>query len=1456
MQPESASARLFHLLARYAYLQELVEHRKVLVLGKADEALADALDRQGISRALIIDPSAERVERARRESSNRRVDFESGVLSRLRLREGAFDVAIVDDFANLADRARELRAIRRMLGPSGLLIASTKNPDAAGGLTGSSPQHLSYYEFYGQLADSFRHVRMVGQCPLVGFTLADLAVDSPETSITFDSSLLPEGSEDAEFFIAFCSSTLLEPDPFAVVQVPLDWIPFAGSGGRTTDDSQHQAETIADPKQIERFERKLADQAAESEKEISQLKLEIDRRAVNIAKLENHLREAREKASLEHNRVVQTKLALEAERKKFLSYTKDVEMDRRLQVMEPADQKTLEALATQKESLEQRIEGVEETAAYFEGRALGFAVRLAEERTVSEGLAHRVETLATELERLHRASSNLEELQNALAEERRAREEAEARLLESSGDNPDLEAELARERAERKLAETRAAELQQRLKHALTAGPRMTPVQQALRKAESMFGGKGDSGEEIARLKAALGREQEAREEAERRLSLTDGSGGGAKLEAEMVKERELRKEAEEKVAQLEDKLSQSEAVATRLSMEGSARQRAEAVFGTIDRAPQPARAAEIELSRERRARQKAQAELTQLKGERVSGSNLTAALQKSEAEKGELATRLAALQERLEEADELKVQLERAISERKRAIGESARLRDRLAKQAETEAARAVEIVSGASPSSDVVEERASRKQAEEALFLLERSQIEEISQLEATVRERDRQVSDLESERSRQADLLAQVLSELQVAQTAVPNLTNELERREGELVELRQRLRLAEREVAEVASQLGARDRELADFAGEIQGLKWKIAEGSTSEDTQDDLPALSTPPIPPFPKPKGGDAASQEVARAQGKAEVLERERELARTELRAVRDELSQVVAKAARAEAELESSRNRSAHLEETVRALRESLQGAENAASESTGKLALLDRELGELKVETKRTREQIGSLNALRKELQNRCDGLEQALSTSREEANAATRDLVSAQACMAMLEEQLPGVTESLGEPVELSLGDKSTSRDPGRETQVGGFGGTVIRLRADSAVENKDPSSEMGASPAVRDLEQKLTSSNERAAALREELSRTKIQATRAREDLEEARARVTALKHEMKSLESQLHSAKERTNSALAESAKLGNKLGLAKERVGLLEGELENKAQRESTLQDRLKGAARSQSEAQEELRRVRERYDELKRDHEQLATAAQTPVAAEPISEGERAELESTAHLLQTARAELERQQGERAGLTFRISELERALDERPAPEAAAESENLSAELAAASEAVEQHKARIEELAQQAEAAAAHAESLRFIDGYREEWAEKFERAEHEGESLRFELDRARTELARMITVRAQLDDAQRELAERKSQILELEEEKAAADEALERLVDRFSSASGDAVVLTELLTNRDEVIEKLQSKLTTTPEAEDEACEPEKEPEPKAEPEAEPEAEPVKES
>lgn len=1485
MQRESASVRLFHLLARYTYLQDLLENQRVLVIGKAEATSADALESQGIRRAVFIDSSERRVTEATRRCSARKVEFMVGPLARVALVEDSFDVCIIEDFGLDGERSHLLSTVKRGLTSAGILVAAIPNPDASLGLTSGGPAGLGYYEFYGQLADSFPFVRMIGQCPLVGFALADLAVDDPEASITFDSSLLAEGSEDAEFFVALCSRSPINADPFAVVQVPLQWVDVGRLSGEKGPDGAPQqeekdqkpaagrievkpkpeaepapakaAKPRDDSSRRERDKRsrqrpapdseelgRLKNKSEEADKEISRLRLELDKRAVSIAKLENHLREAREKASAEHDRVIQTKIALEAERKKLLGLEKEAEMGRRLQKMGP-------------------------------GSAPAPAPHPAPASPA-------VKDLEGELGKLRR------EIEQAGAERKKAeaeRKKAESRAsdAESRAGRADvLSADLARERGARRLAEAQVSELEKKLKEAKQQGApktpatRVNPTAEALRKAEAMFGGSGDKSEQIAALEAELKQERQARAE------LEQGQGEGAELRNKLEAERQARQNAEERVGELEGKLSRAETTAARLRSQGEARMRAESFFGGAEGAPpseeetdarlqfEQCLEAKAELERSlstERERRESEHELRVAAEKRLDELERAPRRQRSEEGKLERAPRRQRSEEgklegerRRREAAEAKVErLEAELKSKLEAERRADQLTNELAQAkanladlrrqavappAETSPAEAPDQEEITPLREELAQERAKREAAEADVVAVEQGHGEEISRLERSLRERGEAVSRLEQQLAEQAQLLQRAVADLEGARadSKLP-----VERDDSELASALERLQVAERAAAKLERQLEERDQALAELTGELQGHKWRIAElelsGPTAASPQRSEEAIARKVRH---APAGGEGGVElALARAEGKVEVLEREQRRNVAELESVRASLSEVQRHADRLELETREATRREDEAKRALVAAEErhgelksdasqaSTRAAamERKAAEAVGQLNVFERELETcrrqrlaLEEELGEARHRLGTLSAQRREAEAQLADLQREITEVRAQAAESSRDLAAAQACMAMLEEQLPGVSDVLDGIRTGDTAELPAVREPVR------WGPPLV---------GTDPTST-------------------EADSLRRQLQEL-------REELEQAKAREEALQVRFDQSEGSASSREERAAALEAKCAELGQELAAAKDRTAQLTGELAQ-AQAAAELAQGELNELREQSEASSlEAARLSASVETLEADLKKASLEAEQHGAELAAAERQvtdlrtarneaRAELERARatiaeleagreaegddessiaglqRLLTSCRREVARQEGVALGLGFKVRDLEARLESARARPAVASPaggdpqpgrlEELQAELERVTAAHAAERERVEELKATLRETRARARQLEFVSERVDEWADRFERSERQTEELRVELEEARAALAASAAPAEPGEDR----AALEARIVDLEQARRDAEDALERVIDGFSEVSGDAAALIELLSAREDLIERLRANVTFT--------------------------------
>jgi predicted nucleic acid-binding Zn-ribbon protein len=229
----SSRAGLHPSIVLSAYVEPLVRGRRVAILGDATIGLADELSQRGARLVHVYDPDAARTAEAlARAAPGRPHQVSYAVLEGdLGVRDGAFDVVMVPDLSIFVDAADTLRRARRLCAQTGVAVFVAPNASGAGkkllpaghrpergGAPGERTLPLGYYELFDLVSLQFAKVRMVGQAPFVGYTVADFAPrGEPEVSV--DTSLLAT-SEEPEHFIAIASDRPVTLDAYAVIELP------------------------------------------------------------------------------------------------------------------------------------------------------------------------------------------------------------------------------------------------------------------------------------------------------------------------------------------------------------------------------------------------------------------------------------------------------------------------------------------------------------------------------------------------------------------------------------------------------------------------------------------------------------------------------------------------------------------------------------------------------------------------------------------------------------------------------------------------------------------------------------------------------------------------------------------------------------------------------------------------------------------------------------------------------------------------------------------------------------------------------------------------------------------------------------------------------------------------------------------------------------------------------------
>lgn len=357
-------------VALAAYAEPLIDARRVLVCGDASSSLADHLVSRGARSVHVFDTDPARVAEAATKNSSRNVSFATLNEDGLALRDGAFDVAIIENLAAVGDVAFVLKAIRRALSARGAALVACANPDVDVPLVASPnvPKiSIDYYSLYDTVAEEFEYVRMLGQTPFVGYAIADFAPDGDPLP-SLDTAFVPGGAEEPECFVALASEQPVALDEFAVIQLPFGstWQP------REDDQAEERLKAARDA------ERRARERAATLEAEIQRLSRgastrdegdQLEHMKKELARRDDWIRELEARCTAADARADQAEGDLEAEREKNL----DAQLPDRAEL-----EGTIQKLAEQLRAATERQATSEQAVAGYEAELSRLRAREAE----------------------------------------------------------------------------------------------------------------------------------------------------------------------------------------------------------------------------------------------------------------------------------------------------------------------------------------------------------------------------------------------------------------------------------------------------------------------------------------------------------------------------------------------------------------------------------------------------------------------------------------------------------------------------------------------------------------------------------------------------------------------------------------------------------------------------------------------------------------------------------------------------------------------------------------------------------------------------------------------------------------------------------------------------------------------------------------------------------------------
>jgi hypothetical protein len=432
-----------------AWCEGLLAGRRVALLGDGASPVARQVARASGRRVQIFDPSRERVAAcvARQEHGSAPPIAYAPFDEAADAGRADYDVVLVPDLGAFADKGRAVTTAHALLRDGGTLVLVAANvpsppstPGAGAARRSGAQGELGYYELYDLVAASFPVVRMLGQAPFVGFTVAEFGAEG-DPAVTIDTSLCPTSEEPAAFVVV-ASSQRLRVEPYTLVEVPVaDAVPWLAparpraepaDAARLAEMSVRVSVLESEIEQLRERERRAATLASERQETTT-------RHATRAAELERELGHAHRRVA-ELDKETQRLRARAAELERHAAEQRGAAAEAR-RADEERHQEEMDRLLERIGELEASLEEAEETVRRHPPEAAPSQPK--RDANGGDGEASR------------RYEFQIAELRRALAQ---ARSESDA-LREQGGRAAALDRELQELRRRQLEAERRAAEL-------------------------------------------------------------------------------------------------------------------------------------------------------------------------------------------------------------------------------------------------------------------------------------------------------------------------------------------------------------------------------------------------------------------------------------------------------------------------------------------------------------------------------------------------------------------------------------------------------------------------------------------------------------------------------------------------------------------------------------------------------------------------------------------------------------------------------------------------------------------------------------------------------------------------------------------------------------------------------------------------------------------------------------
>ncbi len=447
-------APLSPVSALVAHVESLVADRRVLVIGSADRSVAEHLLERGARLVQVLDPDPKRVAHAAAHNSERRVSYAQ--FSDSSLRDGSFNLVIVEDIEIGENLPYLVSGVRRSLNQQGVAIFCARNPETTTGLLGASRGRVDYDSFCDAVEDEFDASIMLGQSPFLGYSVVQFGLEQPPEP-ALDNAYLGGESDPPDYYMAVCGTeevlASLHLEDMSIVQLP-------AARFVQDNDTSHRDSELRAARRAESLEAELRHlRSQQGNGRVEELLSELEQRDSWIRQLESRAESADARADDAQAEMERLEQELEDTHSALLNTREDADRavsERDAEIAKREELEQAPPVAATSVAAQEEIDELEDELEEVNGQLVKALEQLKNSqaqtkklenelalalREAKEGQHHSVGREALE-EELTALDKKVRSLESTLQEKQRGQERLEKRLAEQEKEIDDLHEQL------------------------------------------------------------------------------------------------------------------------------------------------------------------------------------------------------------------------------------------------------------------------------------------------------------------------------------------------------------------------------------------------------------------------------------------------------------------------------------------------------------------------------------------------------------------------------------------------------------------------------------------------------------------------------------------------------------------------------------------------------------------------------------------------------------------------------------------------------------------------------------------------------------------------------------------------------------------------------------------------------------------------------------------------------